>query len=140
MATTASRSASGARAGSFRLPPGEPCGRATKAARIPGRRNSCFVDAHHIQHWAAGGETRLDNLLLLCSSHHRLVHEGGYRIDKDIRDRWIFRRPDGIAVPACGYRKADRVEHELESKINDLRASPRSRAVPDLVKAPAPPD
>jgi len=111
-----------------------------KACTFPGCRNSRFVDAHHVRHWAAGGETRLDNLLLLCSRHHRLVHEGGYRIDKDFQDRWIFRRPDGIAVPACGYRNVDRVDDEVNSKINDLHATPRSRAVPDLVKAPAPPD
>jgi len=108
---------------------------------FPGCRNSRFVDAHHVRHWSAGGETRLDNLLLLCSRHHRLVHEGGYRIDKDFRDRWTFRRPDGIAVPACGYRKVDRVDDEVESKINDLHATPRSRARSDWRRTPAtPPD
>jgi hypothetical protein len=45
--------------------------------------------------------------MLLCSKHHTLVHEGGFRIEKDYRDRWFFRRPDGRAVPACGYRAAD---------------------------------
>jgi hypothetical protein len=34
-------------------------------------------DAHHIEHWADGGATSLDNLTLLCSHHHRLLHEGG---------------------------------------------------------------
>ena len=111
-----------------------------KGCTFPGCRNSRFVDAHHVHHWAAGGETRLDNLLLLCSRHHRLVHEGGYRIDKDFQDRWIFRRPDGIAVPACGYRKVDRVDDEVDANINGLHATPRSRAVADLVKAPTPPD
>ena len=40
-----------------------------------------FTDAHHVQHWADGGETRLDNLLLLCAHHHRLVHEEDWRIE-----------------------------------------------------------
>ena len=110
-----------------------------KGCTFPGCRNTRFVDAHHVQHWAAGGETRLDNLLLLCSRHHRLVHEGGYRIDKDFQDRWIFRRPDGIAVPACGYREADRVDDDAESIINDLHATPRSRPVPDQKSVPAAP-
>jgi hypothetical protein len=41
--------------------------------------------------------------MLLCTKHHTLVHEGGFRIEKDYRDRWFFVRPDGIAIPDCGY-------------------------------------
>ena len=33
-------------------------------------------------HWAHGGATRLDNLILLCSHHHRKVHEMGERIQR----------------------------------------------------------
>jgi hypothetical protein len=40
-----------------------------------------FTDAHHIKHWADGGETRLDNLLLLCNHHHRLLHEEGWKVE-----------------------------------------------------------
>ena len=36
-------------------------------------------DAHHITHWADGGSTSLDNLMLLCRRHHTLLHEGGLR-------------------------------------------------------------
>jgi len=81
-----------------------------KACAFPGCHRKRFVDAHHIHHWSAGGETRLDNLMLLCSRHHRLVHEGGYRIVKDYQDRWCFKRPDGIAVPECGFSPADSID------------------------------
>ena len=40
-----------------------------------------WTDAHHIQHWARGGKTKADNLVLLCRRHHRLVHEGGWRLE-----------------------------------------------------------
>jgi hypothetical protein len=40
-----------------------------------------FCDAHHIKHWADGGHTRLDNLVLLCRRHHRAVHEEGFRVE-----------------------------------------------------------
>jgi hypothetical protein len=40
-----------------------------------------YTDAHHIRHWADGGETRLDNLLSLCRRHHRAVHEEGFRVE-----------------------------------------------------------
>jgi len=78
-----------------------------KGCAFPGCHRKRFVDAHHIHHWSGGGETSLKNLVLLCSRHHRLVHEGGYRILKDYRDQWCFKRPDGIAVPRCGYHAND---------------------------------
>jgi hypothetical protein len=46
--------------------------------RFPGCTNRLYVHAHHIEHWAHGGSTSADNLLLLCSAHHRLMHEGGF--------------------------------------------------------------
>ena len=48
--------------------------------RFPGCDRSKFTHAHHIRHWADGGETRLSNLVTLCSYHHHLVHEGGYGV------------------------------------------------------------
>ena len=33
-----------------------------------------WTDAHHIKHWANGGPTVMNNLVLLCRSHHRLMH------------------------------------------------------------------
>jgi hypothetical protein len=54
-----------------------------------------FTDAHHVRHWADGGETRLDNCLLLCRHHHRLVHEGGWTIGFDDQRRPIFYDPRG---------------------------------------------
>ncbi|HEY5624081.1 MAG TPA: HNH endonuclease signature motif containing protein [Gammaproteobacteria bacterium] len=41
------------------------------------------MHCHHVEHWSHGGETSLDNLMLLCTKHHTLVHEGGFRIEKD---------------------------------------------------------
>jgi len=46
-----------------------------------------FTDAHHIKHWADGGETSLKNLLLLCSHHHRLLHEEGWKVEWWGKDR-----------------------------------------------------
>jgi 5-methylcytosine-specific restriction endonuclease McrA len=70
---------------------------------FPGCNNRRFLHCHHIEHWSNGGETSLDNLMTLCTRHHTLVHEGGFRIEKDFRDRWFFVKPDGVAVPGCGY-------------------------------------
>jgi hypothetical protein len=51
-----------------------------EGCRFPGCTNKHFVDGHHIQHWAHGGETCLSNLVTLCRFHHRQVHEGGVTI------------------------------------------------------------
>ncbi len=47
-------------------------GCAVSGCRAPRR----WCDAHHVIHWADGGPTDLDNLVLLCRRHHRMVHEG----------------------------------------------------------------
>ncbi|MFQ5747682.1 MAG: DUF222 domain-containing protein [Gemmatimonadota bacterium] len=54
-----------------------------------------FTDAHHVRHWADGGETTLQNLLLLCTHHHRLVHEEGWQVEWWGRDRPAFVDPRG---------------------------------------------
>jgi len=95
-----------------------------KSCAFPGCHHTRFVDAHHIQHWSAGGETSLNNLLLLCSRHHTLVHEGGFAIERDYQDQWFFKRPDGRAVPACGYHARDIMDDDIEEVSR--QAGPRS--------------
>ena len=65
-----------------------------------------WCDAHHIIHWARGGATDLDNLVLLCGHHHRLIHEGHWtvRLGTD-------RRPEFI--PPIDIDKSQRPRHNL---------------------------
>ena len=73
--------------------------------RFPGCTHERFLHAHHIQHWARGGPTTLENLVQLCSYHHRLVHEGGFRVEPAGRGAVRFKRPDGRVLapaPGCG--------------------------------------
>ena len=67
--------------------------------RFPGCGSRRFVQAHHIIWWDRGGRTELENLVLVCTFHHRLVHEYGWslRREDDGTVRWF--RPDGR-----GYR------------------------------------
>ena len=66
---------------------------------FPGCTCDRFVEGHHVIHWADGGETKLDNLVLLCRRHHSLVHEGGFTVLSDGAGRWHFARPDGTTIP-----------------------------------------
>jgi hypothetical protein len=54
-----------------------------------------LCDAHHVEHWADGGATKLDNLVQLCRRHHRAVHEEGFSVELLPDGEASFRRPDG---------------------------------------------
>lgn len=58
--------------------------------RFPGCNRTRGLRAHHKRHWADGGRTDPENLVLLCPFHHRLVHEGGWILHGDPM------RPDGL--------------------------------------------
>jgi hypothetical protein len=88
-------------------------GRKTRAISAPLRRalarrdGGCqfpgcglrLCDAHHLQHWADGGKTKLDNLVQLCRRHHRAVHEEGFRVQRVATGELRFFRPDGRTLP-----------------------------------------
>jgi hypothetical protein len=50
-----------------------------------------------LKHWADGGETGLSNCVLLCPFHHRLVHEGGWRVGWWGQGQPVFFDPRGGA-------------------------------------------
>ena len=61
-----------------------------KCCRFPGCSHKKWLDAHHVEHWADGGETSLENTVLLCSKHHRLLHEGNFQIKPGPDGEWHF--------------------------------------------------
>jgi hypothetical protein len=68
--------------------------------RFPGCTHYRWLHAHHIKHWASGGATDADNLVMLCSYHHRLVHDGDWQM-KPLDDGSLeFIRPDGRPIEA----------------------------------------
>jgi len=66
--------------------------------RFPGCSHTRHLHAHHERPWLRGGCTDLDNLVLICSFHYRLVHDHVYRIRTD-NGRWVFQRQNGGAIP-----------------------------------------
>ena len=63
--------------------------------QFPGCTFTRFLDAHHVKHWAHGGETKIGNLVTLCRWHHRLVHEGQIEVASASGGAWRFSKPDG---------------------------------------------
>lgn len=64
--------------------------------RFPGCGSRAFTVAHHLVFWSRGGKTSLDNLALICSFHHRLVHEHGWGLSRDAEGSLSWIRPDGV--------------------------------------------
>ena len=69
-----------------------------RTCRFPGCSHTKWLDAHHIRHWTDGGETSLKNLVLLCTHHHRLLHEGGFQMLPREGGSYYFAKHDGGPV------------------------------------------
>jgi len=76
-----------------------------RGCTFPGCGSRWFLHAHHIRHWADGGKTTLENLTILCGSHHRRLHEGG----------WVIRGspPDGLEFVSRSGRVLSRAGPQL---------------------------
>ncbi|HEU4627228.1 MAG TPA: DUF222 domain-containing protein, partial [Steroidobacteraceae bacterium] len=76
-----------------------------RGCRFPGCTHTRYVDAHHVQHWAQGGETKPSNLVTLCRFHHRKVHEGGIVVQALEDGAFRFVRPDGRVFESVAPRQ-----------------------------------
>jgi hypothetical protein len=82
--------------------------------RFPGCEHQRYLHAHHVRHWLRGGASDIDNLVLLCSFHHRLIHDHGYRAALDRNQFRVWRRDGGevsaqhpAPAPSEGISRAD---------------------------------
>ncbi len=66
-----------------------------RGCAFPGCTHTRFLHAHHMKHWLHGGETSLDNLVMLCTFHHHLVHEDGWTINPAADGTLLFQSPAG---------------------------------------------
>ena len=93
-----------------------------RGCRFPGC--ACrFTEAHHVKHWADGGETSLRNTVLLCRRHHRTVHEGRVKVGTS---------PDGTVL---FFTRKGRVL--ADAPVGRVRAD--ARKTPQPVPATLPP-
>jgi hypothetical protein len=96
--------------------------------RFPGCTHQRYVDAHHIEHWADGGETKVANLVTLCRLHHRLVHEGEITIETLAGGGWRFLHPDGRHFEVI--RCARPTSYDWDIEIDSDAAATRWRGEP----------
>ena len=67
-------------------------------------RPAVWCDGHHLVWWTRGGETTLPNLALLCRPHHRMVHEGGWSLQRR-KEQWLVQPPVGVPVRVVARRE-----------------------------------
>jgi hypothetical protein len=71
-----------------------------RCCAFPGCDHERHLEGHHIEHWIDGGETTAENLVLLCSHHHRLIHEGGFQLKRADDGQLLFTSPTGERLSA----------------------------------------
>lgn len=84
-------------------------------------RRAGWCDGHHVQSWVDGGPTSLDNLVLLCRSHHRLIHN----------TPWQVRIRDGIPE----FIPPKIVDQDQAPRINPIWRQSMTRVRPSHVPA-----
>ncbi len=76
--------------------------------------------------WRHGGQTDLDNLALLCTFHHTLVHDHGYRLVPDRHGGFMAFRPDtGPPIPQAGAPTHGHPDALRVAGIDDRTITPR---------------
>ena len=86
-----------------------------RGCAFPGcTRPSEWCIAHHIVHWAHGGPTDLDNLVLLCGYHHRVIHHHGWQVTMAKDGHPEFRPPPWVD-PDEAPRRNNRPRYEQRS-------------------------
>jgi hypothetical protein len=63
---------------------------------VPGCGHWRFIDVHHVVPQARGGANRLDNLVCLCTAHHRAIHDGVLALEGSATQGWVVRHAGGV--------------------------------------------
>jgi hypothetical protein len=97
-----------------------------RGCTFPGCHRKRYLDGHHLKHWINGGETNPDNMTLLCTHHHKLLHEGNFAIQRESDGTLRFVTADGRTIPRGGYRLEDFVDDDVGGETDDaLTDAPR---------------
>ena len=92
--------------------------------RFPGCPHQRYVEAHHVKHWIDGGETRLENLVLLCSAHHRLLHHGAFHMTVE-DDGVVFVSRDGEVIESALRPQFPEVPAGVSADVSEGTRLPR---------------
>ena len=96
-------------------------------------------EIHHIVPWERGGPTDLDNLIPLCSRHHHVVHELGWKLRLEADRTLVIVQPDGTEYART---RPHLTQHHTQPGTDppgaDPRPAPPGADPPDPAKLPRP--
>ncbi|MBP7930413.1 MAG: DUF222 domain-containing protein [Acidimicrobiia bacterium] len=83
-------------------------------------RPPSWCQAHHLKPWEDGGATDLDNMALICSSHHHLVHEGQWTLTRGPNGTWTAQPPQHhrLKPPSASTQPAHRTGAHSEVNLS----------------------
>jgi 5-methylcytosine-specific restriction endonuclease McrA len=114
-----------------------------QGCRVPGCKNTHFVDVHHLRPRSEGGDNTLGNLISLCTAHHRAAHRGELLIETTA-EGLSYRHADGTAYGEAviassidahakvfsALRNLGFREREARAVLTELRSDARLRGAP----------
>jgi hypothetical protein len=78
--------------------------------RVPGcDATARMCHFHHVDFWEHGGQSNIDNYVLICRTHHRQLHKGRWAVAMTTDQQISFSKPDGTRLPKRGYRPPKRI-------------------------------
>jgi hypothetical protein len=86
---------------------------------VPGCRSARFLDVHHIEYRAEGGDHSPDNLCLLCFAHHQAEHDGRLVIRGRVSTGLTFTHRDGRAYGTPPPPSAPREPAVIDTPVID---------------------
>ena len=102
-------------------------------------RPPAWTEAHHVLHWAEGGSTSLDNLVLLCRTHHRKVHDAGWQFAQ-IGECWRLVPPSNqrLRYPLATLTSTDAGTHQRSDEVGDPGSHRPKEQLPGAGEEPRP--
>jgi len=88
--------------------------------RVPGCKNTAFLDLHHIELRSEGGLNVIWNILTICGTHHRATHQGTLLIQSDGTGGLSFFHADGTPYGQAIEPRALDVQARLFSALRNM--------------------
>ena len=107
---------------------------------FPGCETKRHLHAHHIVHWADGGPTIIENLIMVCAHHHRLLHDDGWGVALRRDGTTAWTRPGGVPFVPGPHTRLRELKRHLARRNDPTNRDPKRSRPSSPQAAGASPD